>query len=150
MNNCKKMNISELKPRQPDPIDWLVLDEFFNKDAPTLLAQPLILSNIIRDNNILEIPEINSNTITGYLNGIVRDTQTLSANFTKMKQEYDNGRRIYFNNYDENAHMFSLSVTHDMVSWLEQYDDTVGLNFNEVIDYINSFMPNESKVTINK
>lgn len=149
MENSKKMNLSDLKSQVTDPIDWNTLNAFFNVDAPTILAQPLILTNIIQQNNILAIPEVNTQTITNYLSGIVRDTESLSGSYHVMKQKYDAGYAEYFGNYNENAHMFSLSISHDMADWLEQYEDTVGQNFNAVIDYINSAVPVTNKITLN-
>lgn len=149
MDNRKKMNIADLQQRAPDPINWNTLNMFFNSDAPTILAQPLILTNIIKQNNILAIPEVNAQTVTNYLSGIVRDTESLAGRYHAMKQKYDTGYAEYFGNYNENAHMFSLSISHDMADWLEQYEDTVGQNFNAVIDYINSVVPVNNKITLN-
>lgn len=148
MDNSKKMKLSDLQQHEPDPINWNELDSFYLKDAPCILAQPLILTNIIKQNNLLELPEIDSRTVTNYLSGIVRDNESLTSRYFMMKQKYDQGRAMYFGNYNEDSHMFSLSASHDMADWLEQYEETVGQNFNAVIDYINSAVPSENKITI--
>jgi hypothetical protein len=148
MDNRKKTNLSELNQTETDPIDWSILDCFFDVDAPSILAQPLILTNVIKQNNILQVPEVDVNIVTNYLSGIVKDTQTLSARYHVMKAKYDHGKAQYVNNYNEDAHMFSLSISHDMADWLEQYEETVGQNFNNVIDYINSVAPGDNKINL--
>lgn len=148
MENSKKMQLSDLQQRQVDRINWDSLDSFFNVDASRLMVQPLILSKIIEQNQILQVQEINSGTVLNYLSGMAADVQKLNNVFSELKAKYVAGKATYVNNYNEDAHMFSLSISHGMVEWLEQYEDTVGKNLNDVIDYMNSVLPSNDKINL--
>lgn len=105
------MKLSDLKPSAPDGVDWNALDNFFLKDGPETLAQALVLTNIIKQTKILERPEVDSSVVIGYLSGIARDTETLSALLTAMTTEYEISKTKYKGNYTEDAHMFSITVS---------------------------------------
>lgn len=150
MENSKKMKLSDLQPREPDRIDWDSLDEFFYKDAPAILSQPLILATVIKEKKLLEVEQIDSATVTSYLTGLTRDTDALSQSYVSMKSKYEMGRNQYKGNYDENAHMFSLQIAYEITEWTERYEDTMGQNFVAVIDYINSVLPEDSNIKLTK
>lgn len=140
------MKLSDLKPSAPDGVDWNTLDNFFLKDGPETLAQALVLTNIIKQTKILERPEVDSSVVIGYLSGIARDTETLSTLLTAMTTEYEISKTKYKGNYTEDAHMFSITVSYSMAEWVGQYEDTVGTCIIDVIDYINSIVPNELSI----
>lgn len=146
MNPNKKMKLSDLKPSAPDGVDWNTLDQFFLKDGPETLAQALVLTNIIQQSRILERPEIDSSVVIGYLTGMTNDTKTLSDLFAAMVAEYDISKSKYKGNYNEDAHMFSITVSYAMAEWVGQYEETVGQCIIDVIDYINSIVPNEFSI----
>ena len=141
------MKLSDLQPQAQTGIDWNGLDSFFNVDAPNTLAHPLALTSIIKDTGILSAPGIDSSIVTNYLKGMAADVRELSLSFAEMKEKYNTGKLRYQNNYNEDAHMFVLTTSFDMTNWLEQYEDTVGKNFNDVIDYINSVVPDDIQIT---
>lgn len=146
MNSNKKMKLSDLQFRQEDLVDWVTLDSFFYQDAPQTLSQALVLTNVIKETNVLAAPGIDSSVVTNYLSGMAADTRTLSQEFVTMKNDYEVNKTRYQGNYNEDSHMFSLSISFAMQNWLEHYEDTVGKSFHDLIDYINSIVPNENQI----
>ena len=141
MNNNRKMKISDLRPSAPDGVDWLALDQFFYNDSKTILAQALILTNIIKTTNLMSRPEIDTSIVMGYLTGMANDTTTLSNELALITAEYEKNKKQYQGNYNEDAHMFSLTMGYAMSDWIGRYDETVAQNINELVDYINSLVP---------
>lgn len=150
MNGMKKMKLSDLQHRPDDLVDWKTLDDFFNNDGPQTLSQALVLTNVIKETKLLDNPEVDNNVVTNYLSGMATDTRTLSNEFAVMKREYNENKKKYEGNYNENSHMFSLTIAFEMQSWLEHYETTVGQSFHDLVDYINSIVPDENKITVNK
>lgn len=147
MNVNKKMKLSDLQVKPTDMINWATLEEFFYTDAPQTLTQALVLTNVIKDGDVLGCEQIDSSVVIGYLTGMAADTRALSEKFSQMKGKFEHNRNLYKGNYNEDAHMFSLTISFEITEWLEQYEDTVGRNFNDVVDYINRAVPSENKIT---
>lgn len=147
MNPNKKMKLSDLQPGIKDGVNWDLLDNFFQVDGPATLAQALVLTNIIKESNILSRPEVDSSVVLGYLTGIANDTKQLSDLLAAMTAEYEISKKNYKGNYNENAHMFSITISYSMTEWASQYEETVAQNITDVVDYINSIVPSELAIT---
>ena len=149
MNKGNKMRLEDLQPRIEDPINWNLLDQFFNLDAPQALSKTLLLTNVINKLNVLSVPEVDSTIVLSYLSKMATDTQQMSALLNTLRTKYDHNKKIYQGHYDENAHMFSLSISYDMQEWLEQYENTIAQSIDDVVTYINGVAPQENSININ-
>lgn len=141
MSNPRKMKLEDLKMKEPDPIDWANSDEFFNINAPTALAKSLELTRVVQRTGILANPAVDSTLILSYLTKMKNDTTHMSQSLQNMHKDYQAKKVIYQGNYDENSHMYSLSLSFEIHDWLEQYENTIGQTINDVADYINSVQP---------
>lgn len=141
MSDHKKMNLSDLQPKPVDSVDWVTLDTFFNVDAPNALGSSLVLTRVITDLRVTELPEVDSGIVMSYLSKMAKDTEQMSNSLAQMRAEYEINKKRYQNKYDENSHMFSLALSHQMHEWLEQYESTIGQSIQDVTDYINSVSP---------
>ena len=146
MDGSKKMNISDLQMKPQDDINWEILDTFFNVDAPTALGAPLILTQLIRDGNLLAYPGMDSAIVTTYLSGMASDTTILSTELRALREEYYINKKKYQGNYNEDSHMYSLTTAFAMQEWLTTYEDTLGKSFNDLIDYINGVVPTANQI----
>lgn len=150
MSNHQKMQLADLNPRPQDQVDWVTLDTFFNVDAPQALSQTLILTQTIERLKVMEMPGINSTTLINYLSKMARDTEVLANALAGMRTTYDLNKVRYQGRYDENAHMFSISIAYEMQEWLEQYENTLGKALMDVVEYINKEVPPHQTIALNK
>lgn len=150
MSNHQKMQLGDLNPQTQDQVDWVTLDSFFNVDAPQALAQTLLLTQTIEQLKVMELPEINSTTLINYLSKMARDTEVMAHLLNAMRATYDANKTRYQGRYDENAHMFSISIAYEMQEWLEQYENTVGKSLVDVVEYINKVAPPNQTIVLNK
>lgn len=141
-----KMRLSDLQMPPADPIDWAKLDSFFYQDAKTQLAHSLYLINIIKENNLIQ--HVNTNVVMSYVAKLSSDTTMMSNELNQMTQSYEANKARYKNNYDENAHMYSLQVSFLMIEWLEKFENAVGVCFNDLIDYIVNNLPSDSELSL--
>lgn len=148
MNDNRKMQLSDLRMQTPDGVDWKTLDGFFNTDAPNTLAQSLLLTNVIKTTRIMEYPQVDSSLILKYLTGMADDTITLNNELSIMREDYNRNKQIHQGNYNEDAHMYSLTVGYAMSEWVSKYEETVAQNLNDVVDYINSIVPQEHAIVV--
>lgn len=142
MSNREKMSLDYLQPQQSDPINWAILDNFFNVDAPQALGSSLVLTKTIKELNVLEMANVDRTIVMSYLSNMAKDTKQMSDSLALMKQAYQVNKSKYQGKYDENAHMYSLSISHEMQEWLEQYENTIGQSIEDITNYINSVEPN--------
>ena len=142
------MSLQDLQPQMQDPIDWNSLDQFFNVDAPQALGKTLELTQVIKQLDVLNIEQVDNQTVMTYLTKMAKDTQQMSAGLSNMVATYNANKKMYQGKYDENAHMFSLSISFEMQEWLEQYESTIGQSIEDVVNYINSVVPQEKSINI--
>ena len=141
MSNHKKMNIADLQPAVQDIIDWNTLDTFFNVDAPRALGSSLVLVNAVNALNVLELPSVDRNIVMSYLQKMTKDTQQMSNALANLRATYEMNKSRFKGKYDENAHMYSITVAFEMQEWLEQYESTIAQSITDVSDYIHSVSP---------
>ena len=72
----------------------------------------------------------------------------MSVLLSNLVVQYNINKQLYQNKYDENAHMFSLSISFSMQEWLEQYESTIAQSIEDVVNYINSVVPQEQSINI--
>lgn len=148
MSSHQKMKLDELQPKAVDVIDWNILDSFFYQDAPNALNKSLLLTNIIKQLDVLNIPEVDGKIVISYLSKMSKDTAEMSTLLASIRSDYDIKKQRYQGNYNENAHMYSLTVAHDMQDWLEQYENTIAQSIEDVVNYINSVVPADKTIQI--
>ena len=148
MTDRNKMRLEDLQPQAQDPIDWNSLDQFFNVDAPQALGKTLLLTRLIEQLGVLNIEQVNNQTVISYLSKMATDTQQMSASLSNLVAQYNTNKQLYQGKYDENAHMFSLSISFSMQEWLEQYESTIAQSIEDVVNYINSVVPQEQSINI--
>lgn len=138
MSHPPKMKLDDLKMKQADPIDWANSDEFFTVNAPAALSKALELTSVIQATGVLNDTTVDSKLILSYLTKMKNDTILMSQSLQKMFEEYKIKKAMYQGNYNENAHMYSLSLSFEIHDWLEQYENTIEKSIADISDYVNS------------
>lgn len=150
MSNRQKMKLEDLQPKPVDHVNWNILDAFFYVDAPAALNKALMLTKMIKDLRITEMPEVDSNIVLSYLSKMSKDATEMSNSLVALRDAYAIKKQVYQGNYNEDSHMYSLSISHDMQEWLEQYESTIAQSINDVVDYINNTIPSDRNVQLTK
>lgn len=155
-----KMSLNDLKPKcvslnetinsmnQKDDVSWNDIKNIVFVEYPTALQLPRILIKMLIDLKIDSRPEINNAQLTKMCQNLSVDAGQLNQRLVSLQDKLNKAIANH-PKLDENSHMVLLSIQEDVFTWLENYDDTIAKTIDDIVNYVNSVLPDTDKINLN-
>lgn len=144
MSNHKKMKISDLNPATRE-VDYTDIDELMYQTCKEALSVAYVFSTIIINNKIIELEGIDPSKIVEFMRAIEKDQHILQEKYNEMVVRYEEGKKRNKTLDSEDYHMFMLSMGQEATDWLMTFQNTIGDNVNDTVEYINESMVDKTK-----